>query len=79
MGNRYDVIASNAANFLVVNDDRADRAKGPLGSGKLLPLPFLKFFNKDRCTPFERLPSRFLRKFFRSVPHACSAKSHVCY
>ena len=35
------------ANLLVGNDDGADHAKGPLGFGKLPPLPFLKFFNED--------------------------------
>ena len=38
------------ANFLVVNNDGADRAEGPLGSGKFLSLPFLKLFNKDMAS-----------------------------
>ena len=35
------------ANFLVGNDDSTECAKGPLGLGKLLSLPFSNFSNKD--------------------------------
>ena len=38
------------ANVLAGNDDSVDCAKGPLGSGKLLLFPFLKFLNKDRLS-----------------------------
>ena len=45
-GNGKSILSFNL-DFLVANDDSAERAKGPLGLHKVLLLPLSRFFNKD--------------------------------
>ena len=75
MVNHYDILhAGNVANFLVCNNDHADRAKIPLGSDKFMPLPSLKFFNKDilssrGCLLDSYISSSDLYHMQRKEPH----------